>query len=172
MTIFFAVNIIGTTTFIQYIKNETGLLGWICGQVICLMCASGKFICALFVVYGAGRQTGWKTTNHGNQPWLQPNDRLQLKSKPKTVICISSPFFSWVEITVESDVMQCLNPQFIHYDPYRKGQNNNPVALQLALWKTSCFLTVWSVSFSQSPSLDLDGNLLVSRLPTKKWFCT
>lgn len=105
------------------------------------VCIRKIHLCAFCYIW-CGQTDGWKTTNHGNQPWLQPNDRLRLESKPKTVICISSLFFSWVEITVESDVIQRLNPQFIHHDPYRKGQNNNPVALQLALWKTSCFLTV------------------------------
>lgn len=106
------------------------------------VCIRKIHLCA-FLIYMAGRQTGWKTTNHGNQPWLQPNDRLQLQSKTKTVICISGHFLS-VQITVESDVMQGLNPQFIHHEPYRKRENNNPVASQSAPWTASCFLTVWS----------------------------
>lgn len=89
----------------------------------------------------AGRQTGWKTTNHDKQPWLQPNDRLQLKSKPKTVICIPGLFFPCIVITVESDVMHYLDPQFIHYEPYRK-ENNNPVASQSSHVENWFFLTV------------------------------
>lgn len=40
------------------------------------VCIRKVHLCA-FLIYGSGRQTGWKTKSHGNQPSLQPNDRLQ-----------------------------------------------------------------------------------------------
>lgn len=53
------------------------------------VCTRKIHLCA-FLIYG--RQTGWKTTNHGNQPWLRSNGRLRLESKPNTIICLSGSF--------------------------------------------------------------------------------
>lgn len=72
------------------------------------VCIRKIHLCA-FLIYMAGRQTGWKTTNHGNQPWLQPNDRLQRTPNPKLSSESLSLFFC-TEITVESDVMHRFNP--------------------------------------------------------------
>lgn len=140
-----AVNIIVATKFILYVKKKkekkTGWLCWICGQVICLMCASGKFICVLFLyMVQAGRQGGKQqtvATNHG----YSPNDTLQLQiQNPKLSFASLALFSPALEITLESDVMHRLNHmKYIRYDPYRKGKNNNPVAFQLVPWKKQLF---------------------------------
>lgn len=68
----------------QNLDCETGSLWWKkCGQVICLKCASGKFICVLFLhTLQAGRQGGkqqTKAADHG----CSSNDRLQLQIQTK-----------------------------------------------------------------------------------------
>lgn len=104
------------------------------------VCTRKIHLCA-FLIYG--RQTGWKTTNHGNQPWLQSNGRLRLESKPNTVICLSGSFVlyrdssgKWCHASLEPKIYNITG----HIE---KGENNNPVASQSGPKKTSCFKIIW-----------------------------
>lgn len=67
-------------------------------------------------------------------------------------------------ITVESDVMHHLDPQFIHYEPYRK-ENNNPVASQSSRVESQFFPDCLkkSVTFSLIPVLEVLEGLFLTR---------
>lgn len=71
-----AVNIIVATKFILYVKKRKRKENWVAllnmwSGYLFDVCIRKIYLCA-FLIYGVGRQTGWKTTNGGNQPWLQP----------------------------------------------------------------------------------------------------
>lgn len=138
-----AVNIIDAPKFILYNQKKKKPLNWVTflnmwSDYLFDVCIRKIHLCA-FLIYGSGRQTGWKTKSHGNQPSLQPNDRLQHLIQTQNCHLHLWPFFllhgdnrgKWCHASLEPPIYTLWS--------ILKKNNNNPAAFQLDPWKTPLF---------------------------------